>query len=572
MRQAKESTKPYGVGGAGIGYYGTPSQAAKFIGDRAYRSFKDRMDAVAIDSYELIAKGQRPRSSYCSTFNLAWYGNEVLPLGMKDISKKPRPTDGIFFKGYVEGKPGVQPERLGPYTTTFNPGYDPSLPLYKPWPLFYAVKAAYATPPQPCKWDRRETTKLPSAPVYEIRCNEMLYIGDKNADTFTKLMECGIPLFKNESHSAITVVDANTFINNKFLKDTLRQSVEKGGSVIVWNVNPENVDKINTILPLEINVFPMESTSFVHDEGDNRVASIPLEEMYFTEDTSCNVAMRYAIEGELVNKGKALLKACPTDWRQWNFRGEDDKTARIIRSERERPQGAAFVEFRRGKGSYFVSTIESNLMNVRLDKLIQNVFKNIGVKINFEQIKNYKIPELSQVLVSPVFETDNYDQALDKQFISIPMSAYPKKNKFVGPHKWSLLDANQGIFDLKKLDSMNSAMPAGAVYLSFWAKSPKPLNELLADPDIPNVSFKFGSDDGCIIWLNGEKIFEDRGCHPMVADQFSIDELPLRKGWNNFVVKVAQKGGEWRFSGRLNSSNREIVSKIKWNAEPIMED
>ncbi|MFQ7503216.1 MAG: hypothetical protein ACLRMJ_09165 [Alistipes finegoldii] len=34
--------------------------------------------------------------------------------------------------------PGVQPERLGPYTTTFNPGYDPRLPLYRPWALFEA--------------------------------------------------------------------------------------------------------------------------------------------------------------------------------------------------------------------------------------------------------------------------------------------------------------------------------------------------------------------------------------------------------------------------------------------------
>ena len=572
LRQAEESTKPYGVGEGSIGYYGTPSQAAKFIGDRAYRSFEDRMDAVAIDSYELIAKGQRPSASYCSTFNLAWYGNEALPLGMKDISRKPQPTDGIFFKEYIEGKPGAQPERLGPYTTTFNPGYDPSLPLYKPWALFHAVKAAYATPPQPCEWDRKETTKLPPAPVYAKLCNEVLYIGDKNTDIFIMLGRCGIPILKDGSYSEITIIDANTFINSKSLKNTLRKSVEKGGNVIVWNVNPENVDKINAILPLEINVFPMESTSFVHNESDNRVASIPLEEMYFTEDTSYNVAMRYAIEGELVNKGNVLLKACPTDWRQWNFQGEDDKIARIIRSERERPQGAAFVEFKRGKGAYFVSTIESDLMNVRLDKFIQNIFKNIGVKINFEQIKNYRLPELSQVLVSPVFETDNYDQALDEQFIPITMSAYPKKNKFVGGHKWSLLDANQGIFDLKKLDSTNPATIIGAVYLSFWAKSPKPLNELLADPDIPKVSFKFGSDDGCVIWLNDEKIFENRGCHPMVADQFSIDELPLRKGWNHFVVKVAQKGGEWRFSGRLKSANREIISKIKWDVEPIMED
>jgi beta-galactosidase len=35
--------------------------------------------------------------------------------------------DGIRFPEYKEGIPGVQPERIGSYSTTFNPGYDPSV-------------------------------------------------------------------------------------------------------------------------------------------------------------------------------------------------------------------------------------------------------------------------------------------------------------------------------------------------------------------------------------------------------------------------------------------------------------
>jgi len=36
----------------------------------------------------------------------------------------------------------MQPERLGPYVSTLNPGYDPSLPLYRPWPMFKAIHDA----------------------------------------------------------------------------------------------------------------------------------------------------------------------------------------------------------------------------------------------------------------------------------------------------------------------------------------------------------------------------------------------------------------------------------------------
>lgn len=56
-----------------------------------------------------------------------------------DISR-----DGVFFTEYKEGVPGVQPERVGPYCTTFNPGYDPNLPLYDPWPMYDAMRAANA--------------------------------------------------------------------------------------------------------------------------------------------------------------------------------------------------------------------------------------------------------------------------------------------------------------------------------------------------------------------------------------------------------------------------------------------
>ena len=62
---------------------------------------------------------------------------------------------------------------------------------------------------------------------------------------------------------------------------------------------------------------------------------------------------------------------------------------------------------------------------------------------------------------------------------------------------------------------------------------PKPLDELLAAPDVPKVALRFGSDDGAIIWLNGKKIFEDKYCHPLSIDQ-SAFQYPLLSVVNSY--------------------------------------
>ena len=67
-----------------------------------------------------------------------------------------------------------QPERIGPFSTTVNPGYDPSLPLYKTWPMFDAIKAANAEPMQPCKWVVKNVTPAKAANVKKVKSIKIL--------------------------------------------------------------------------------------------------------------------------------------------------------------------------------------------------------------------------------------------------------------------------------------------------------------------------------------------------------------------------------------------------------------
>ena len=83
------------------------------------------MKGVAVEAYGDLQAQLLADFSYLSVFNLAWYALKPMPLGHTQQENAPTVENGIYFSGYQEGKPGVQPERLGPYCTTFNPGYDP---------------------------------------------------------------------------------------------------------------------------------------------------------------------------------------------------------------------------------------------------------------------------------------------------------------------------------------------------------------------------------------------------------------------------------------------------------------
>ena len=122
-------TKPFGMGETGGAYYAAPPYAAQFVGSRAYDSQEGRMEGIAVEAYELLAGQRRQQADYASVFNLIWYGLKPLPLGLANTHRPYTLDDGIRFGAFRPDAPGVQPERLGPYCTTVNPGYDPSLPL-----------------------------------------------------------------------------------------------------------------------------------------------------------------------------------------------------------------------------------------------------------------------------------------------------------------------------------------------------------------------------------------------------------------------------------------------------------
>ncbi len=565
--EAATVNKPFAVGEAGMAFYGMPRLAETMVGDRAYRSYKDFADAVAIDAFELL-KAQRPVAAFCSVWNVSFYGVELLPLGLTDLSKAPSRDDGVYFTApYEEGKPGIQPERIPAYGTHYNPGYDPNYPLYKPEALYYAVKAAFHQPfPLPNKWDHHQQYAVPAAPVIKAPAAEVFFMGDAGGGLFNKLKGSGIPVTAQSSNPKIIVVDCNSVNLNSTLENRIKTTVKAGGTVIYWGLTPDNQPRIASTLPYTVEVFDRQATSLVPDEKDNRVSSISYHDLYFTENNESRSIIKYGLRGSFVDKGHVLLKACPTDFIQ-------DKYSEMRRSERENPAGPAFVEVKEGAGSYIASTINLEVMSAAHIRMISKLFRNLGVAVKSvpftRGVPFNQTYVLTRTLVS-TYRAGSFDEGMEKDYIGGETLVHPQFGLNPDGHTWEVKQGSEGILNFGRqvrrrgagggataTDFNTGERSTGVVYMSFWVQSPA---------SNPAVGFKFDVAGGCKIWVNGQEKFTSK-----TSGENAIDNFTLKKGWNHLLIKLVQSGDGWNLEGRLTSPDYNSLSSIKSALNPYFE-
>ncbi|MDF2538556.1 MAG: beta-galactosidase, partial [Herbinix sp.] len=125
-----DTQKPIAIGEMGSMYYSTPDMVTNYYGERVYHSFEARLEAVGWDAFEALREQRKWAAQVC-VFNLVWYGLEPLPIHERMCDYDDMNT------------PGVKPQKIGPYISTLNAGYDSELPEYIPNPVFHWTKAAY---------------------------------------------------------------------------------------------------------------------------------------------------------------------------------------------------------------------------------------------------------------------------------------------------------------------------------------------------------------------------------------------------------------------------------------------
>jgi beta-galactosidase len=375
----QEDSKPWMLGEYSGSYYGTPDRLDYLNGDRAYESYAGRVEALGIDIYELASGIARDKLDYFSASETVWFGLEHLNFGYDDFSRLPTEKDGVFFTyPYQEGQPGMQPERLPPFVATLNPGWDPSLPIYKPLAMFEAMKAALA-PEGPLPFQGRipfrENPDIPSPIFASVR-----FIGDKQSTLFAFLESYHLPI--NDDVSTKFVIIDDDGLREPLLKSIIEDVLSANGIVLIMLNNPDtDLNLLNAVLPKPVLFTNRQVSSFVPAEGHTLAAPFSLKELYFIEQNQKSQMMLFGLDGPFVNDSTILLKACQIDWSLF-YAPENRKCGALTLYEKlQKPSGAVLVQWTNGQGKILLCSIDTFRKSEKITHFWKKLFECLGVNM-----------------------------------------------------------------------------------------------------------------------------------------------------------------------------------------------
>jgi len=132
----------------------------------------------------------------------------------------------------------------------------------------------------------------------------------------------------------------------------------------------------------------------------------------------------------------------------------------------------------------------------------------------------------------------------------------------VAGKKWQPALQESGVFDVTRLNLSGSPQNAEA-YFSFWVSSPRSLEDLLLEPNLPRVNFQVGQQGPVQIWLNGQKVADRTGNETNAV----AEALRLRSGWNHLLVKLTHTTEKWEFAAHFTASQPEFIAKMDSSLE-----
>jgi beta-galactosidase len=511
----------------------------------------------------MLANIQNPLNGFMtSVYNVSWYGLKPLPVGQTDVSRAPKPEEGVWFGPYREGEFGVQPERLGPYSVQFNPGYDPALPLYDPWPSFHAQKAAY-TPGGPAPYAKPVIEPRPPLVAVPVTAQDVALVEGAGGLLRPSLGYAGIQLAPAAAGSArFLIMDAASLsaAQIKAAAPQWRQTLDAGGTVYVTGVKPETLSELNQLLPAPLELNARTSVSVVPNRGNPILSGVHSAAGYFAAPHGGGqIIMNQGMDGDFVRQGKVWFHAPEVDWRQWGIHlPELQRTVSIFRGEREtKPSGVALAEHPAGKGRVIVSTLSQQAGSQKHLDLLRLVFGRMGVAMQAPPSRESGILDANGTVLKALklgpFPGKSYQEVWSNPYLDEkecrPASGGQTAGKTWGPIQ------HQGPALGFVLDADGSG-GFSASYLSFWLFSPL-ANEIVQNPYGSKVTLNIGADDGYKLWVNGLPAGESP------AGGSFAPEFELLQGWNHVLIKIANAGGPSGTILSLKSSNAMLLGQLK---------
>ena len=338
--------KPLIVGENGATYYGRPDQLVQFAGMLPYVDYKGRNEALARDLYQNVKYMALPYLAYFSPSEVSWFGIEHMNLGYHDFGRLPGLSDGVFpGLEYEENIPGYQYERIPPYVTTFNPGLDPDLPVYKPLAMFQAYKAALAgedfAAPDPSFTPAAECQ---SEPEY----SGVFVVGGCSARMASFLGSVGARMADRPSEDVLMIVDASTFT-------TAQLELVKGRRTLALTCDGSLSEDFRRLMGGGASSITFPCTGMESPQGEY----LP-SELYFGDGHKNGMTIAVAaITGDVLSRAECVLVPSRTDWTLFNDVAEHWKCAQVVLYESlEKPASACLLRIDMGGTPFTVSTID----------------------------------------------------------------------------------------------------------------------------------------------------------------------------------------------------------------------
>jgi hypothetical protein len=283
--------------------------------------------------------------------------------------------------------------------------------------------------------------------------------------------------------------------------------------------------------------------------------------MYFSE-LSPPTIIDHGLDGPLVEKGTVLLKASDTDWLRWNGKPEYAKTGMVVRSEREAKLfGAVLVEVKSGSGRLLVCNLPAAPGLIKEQTLVRAILANLGVPLKDAEVIGdafLKSGELISALGAGRYAVP--DDGAGKSFVDPTHGDDFRVGAEAGEKKWGRISVDGDAFDLRQNPPLLGPGDDAVTYLSFWVLSPRALDDLLLEPNVPKVDFQVETPDAIEIWLNGKSILQSVGGPD---NQAKAQGLPLQRGWNHFLIRAAHGKGDDRLKAKLMSSQPGFLGELK---------
>ena len=147
------------------------------------------------------------------------------------------------------------------------------------------------------------------------------------------------------------------------------------------------------------------------------------------------------------------------------------------------------------------------------------------------------------------FTADNFDQLHAKEFVAASVSNYDQP---VGELKWT---------ENNLADGKVHALPLGNLAATY-------LHRRVNLEKATHLTLSLGSDDSITVWVNGEKVHDNKVSRAPAADQDKV-KVELRAGENDLLVKVCnnQSGAGFFFNVGSSDLPSNIASIIETDPE-----